>query len=449
MPADVLSRGGLLVLMVTLGLLATSCGGGRSSNDPIKIAFITDCGYPFTTDTEPLFAAADLPFLQRGAKLRGREPSNGVTGATVAGRPVQLLRECVPYGDFASLLGTLRRFVEGEGADIVVGPDNQGEGLVIKDYAEEQPGVTFLTSFSGEQSTTLRHPVPNLFRFGADTAQSSAGLGAYAYRALRWRSAVMVYEDDPAGWAEMAGFVAEFCSLGGHITKRVPDHFGSARGTARTLREIPTRGVDGVVSLKDLTPTDALPLMNAWAKRYPRWGQRLLVNADQFSSDALKGPKRDGMRGLVGVSNWPLDPAPTSPAGRFATASARFFPGMGTADFYSYDEMEPVLEALKQVHGDLSQGQRQFRKALAQLHFSAPNGPTTLDARHQAIAPTYLRRVERKHGKLVVRQIAVIPKVEQTFGGYFSPTTPPPGRNQPVCRRRKPPAWVSSVPATK
>ena len=444
MPAEVLSRGGLVALIATLGLLAMSCGGGGSSSDAIKIAFVTDCGYPFNTDTEPLFAAADLPFLQRGAKLRGSEPSNGVIGATVAGKPVQLLRECVPYGDFASLLRTLGELVQREGVDIVVGPDNQGEGLVIKQYAKEQRGVTFVTSSSGEQSTTLTHPVPNLFRFGADTAQSSAGLGAYAYRAMGWRNAVMVYEDDPAGWAEMAGFVAEFCSLGGHITKRV-----------RTLREIPTRGVDGVVSLRDLTPTDTLDLMNAWAKRYPRWGQRLLVNADQFNaalkgSDAFNGQERDGMRGLVGVSNWPLDPAPTSPAGRFATASARFFPGMGEADFYSYDEMEPVLEALKQVHGDLSHGQRQFRKTLARLHFSAPNGPTTLDARRQAIAPMYLRRVERRHGKLVVRQIAVVPNVEQTFGGYFGPKTAPPGRSQPICRRmKKPPPWVRSVPTTR
>ena len=42
MPADVLSRGGLVVLTLILGLLAASCGGG-GSNDPIKIAFVYDC----------------------------------------------------------------------------------------------------------------------------------------------------------------------------------------------------------------------------------------------------------------------------------------------------------------------------------------------------------------------------------------------------------------------
>jgi branched-chain amino acid transport system substrate-binding protein len=184
--------------------------------------------------------------------------------------------------------------------------------------------------------------------------------------------------------------------------------------------------------------------MNAWAKRHPRLGKWLLVNAD---SDAFERPLTDGMLGLVGVSTLPLHPTAKSPAGRFAAASEGAFHMQ--ADVYSYDEMEPVLEALVQVHGDLSHGERPFRKALARLHFRAPNGETSLDRRRQAIAPVYLRQVQKRRGKLVVRQIGVVPNVEQTFGGYFGPKTPPPGRNQPTCKRRKPPPWVNSVPRTR
>jgi branched-chain amino acid transport system substrate-binding protein len=420
--------------MVTIGVLATSCGGGGGASDPIKIAFVTDCGYPFNVDTEPTFAGADLPFVQRGAKLRGPEASNGVIGATVAGKPVELLRECVAYGDFASLVRTLRRVVESEGADIVVGPDNQGEGLVIKQYARTHRGVTFSTSTSGEQSTTLKQPVSNLFRFAPDTAQGSAGLGAYAYRTLGWRNAVTVGEDDPAGWAAVAGFVAEFCSLGGRIvTRSWPPDDGVP---------IPARGVDGAVFPS--APMSARSFMNYWAELHPRLGKWLLVNAD---SDALEGPLTERVRGLVGVSILPLHPAAKSPAGRFEAASKHAFHMQ--ADVYSYDEMEPVLEALEKVHGDLSHRQRAFQTALARLTFLAPNGTTTLDGRHQAIAPTYLRQVQKRHGKLVVRQIAVVPNVEQTFGGYFRSKMPPPGRQQPACMRRKPPAWVNSVPTTR
>jgi len=425
------------VLAFTIALLAASCGGGGGgsggSGHPIKIAFITDCAPPFDSDRESTVAGAELPFLERGAKLRGADPLKGVTAATVAGRRVQLLLGCEDYGNFATLIGALGRFVEREGADIVVGPDNQDEGLVIKDYAREHPHITFSTT-SGEQSTTLDHPARNLFRFLPDAAQDSAGLGAYAYRTLGWRNAVTVGEDDPAGWAEVAGFRAEFCSLGGRIARGswLPDK----------IARIPTRGVDGVVFPSDLM--SARDFMNA----HPRLGRRLLVNMDP-SARALLGPLTEQMLGLVGVSMWPLRPTPATRL--YAASSARFFPDLnGRADFSSYDAMEPVLEALQKVHGDLSYGERPFQKALARLRFRAPNGVTSLDARRQAIAPTYLGRVERNaHGRLVVRQIAVLPNVEQTFGGYFTGTTPPPGRQEPGCVRRKPPAWVNSVPTTR
>jgi branched-chain amino acid transport system substrate-binding protein len=444
-PADALSRGGFVALTLALGLLTTGCGGA-GSNDPIKIAFVTDCGPPFNVDIESTVAGAELPFLQRGAKLRGPEPSTGVTEATVAGRRIQLLRGCVAYTNFTTLLGTLRELVGKEEADIVVGPDDQGEGLVVKEYARKHPGVTFVTSTSGEQSTTLKEPAPNLFRFAADTAQNSAGLGAYAYRTLGWRNSVTVGADDPEGWPQVAGFVAEFCSLGGHIVKRLwPSDLETK--FAPWVKRIPTRGIDGVVFPNELI--SARSFMTAWANRRPGFmrSDRLLVNAAQFDVDRW-GPLTARMLGLVGVSNWPLHSTPATR--RYDAASAGAFPDLhGGADVFSYDEMEPVLEALRQAHGDLSGGEWRFRRALARLHFRAPSGTITLDRRHQAIAPMYLGKVERVHRKLVVRQIAVIPNVEQTFGGYFGPKTAPPSRTQPACKRGKPPAWVNSVPMTR
>jgi branched-chain amino acid transport system substrate-binding protein len=446
------SRAGLVALVLTLGLLAAGCGGGGGggSPPPIKIAFITNCAGPFLRDREHSQAGAELPFLRRGAKLRGGEPSNGVTAATVARRRVQLLLGCESYGNFTTLLGTLHRFVKNQHADIVVGPEDQGEGLVVKLYAKENPNTTFSLGATGEQSTTLKHPLSNLFRFAADTAQGSAGLGAYAYNVLHWRKAVTVDENDPAGWARVAGFDAEFCALGGRIVKSRWPSFQER--SAVMVRRIPRRGVDGVVFTSDLL--SAPKFMKSWAKRYPHFGTRLLVNAvglgDAFSGkDELKGSVRNGMQELVGVSNSPLDPTPESPDGQFRAMSKSEFPGLrGHADYYSYDAMEPVLEALERVHGNLSNGQKLFRKALARVQFPAPNGETSLDKRRQAIAPTYLDRVERRHGKLTVRQIGVVPNVEQTFGGYFGPKASPPG-SKPVCKREKPPAWVRSVPTTK
>ena len=99
-----------------------------------------------------------------------------------------------------------------------------------------------------------------------------------------------------------------------------------------------------------------------------------------------------------------------------------------------YDGVEPVLEALEQVNGDLSDGQRRFADALAHLRYHAPQGLITLDRRHQAIAPIYLGRVVVTGGKADVTQIGVFKHVHETLGGYFSPRSPAPSQTQPACQ---------------
>jgi hypothetical protein len=105
--------------------------------------------------------------------------------------------------------------------------------------------------------------------------------------------------------------------------------------------------------------------------------------------------------------------------------------------------MEAVLKALERVNGDLSDGERRFMAALAKVELDAPNGHVRLDAHRQAIAPNYLNRLElNPKGQLAVRTFETVPAVEQTFGGLFSPTSPPPGRTNPPCKRGTPPAWA-------
>ena len=81
--------------------------------------------------------------------------------------------------------------------------------------------VTFLNGISGAQDTTLKVQAPNFYRFFTDGAQWTAGLGAYAYNVLGWRTAVTIGDDYSFPYTQTAGFVSEFCSLGGKITDRI------------------------------------------------------------------------------------------------------------------------------------------------------------------------------------------------------------------------------------
>jgi branched-chain amino acid transport system substrate-binding protein len=427
------SRSFRLILGAVVGLVAIVSGCGRTTTETIRIGVLADCeSRLFAPDYEKEIAGAELPLLRRGAMLRSSRPSEGVTSATVAGKRVELVVGCVREFSRASTLAALRLLVERDRVDVVVGPNGPADGLVVRDYANRRPGVTFVyAGFDG--SATLVAPAPNVFRFRVTMAQWGAGLGAYAYDVLGWRNAVTIGNIEPGP----AGFIAEFCSLGGNIVKRL---WQDSPDLGTLVAKIPKTGVDGVFLPTSLYGTKSF--VAAWAKRHPDLG-RWLVAGDGILTEGLTG---NDARLLGVVASNPTPWAPTHAWTAFAAEFAKAFPELRDnlqppLDFYN--ATEAVLEALEQAHGDLSHGERRLMDALAQLRFASPEGPRRLDKEHQAIGLIYLGKMVRaKNGKLSVRQFHVVRNVDQTFGGYFSGTTPAASLTQPKCKHGHPPSWA-------
>ena len=407
--------------------LTAGCGGGTS--DAIRIGVLGDCEGFFSAGYEQFIAGAELPLVSRGARLRGASPSKGIEGASVAGRKVELVTQCVREFSRASTVAALRLLVEKDGADIVVGPQGPADGLVIRDYAKRHPGVTFV--YSGFDSpVTLVDPAPNVFRYRVTMAQWGAGLGAYAYNQLGWRNAVTIGNIEPGP----AGFIAEFCSLGGNIVERLWND-----DLATLAREIPSKDVDGVFLPTSLYGTE--DFVKVWARRHPdlsHW----LVGGDGVLSQGAHD------RRLLGVvASNPTPWAPTRAWKTYTTKLSRSFPGFKTEPINaldSYDSVEPVVEALEQVHGDTARGERRLMRALARLDFKSPEGPRPLDASHQAIGVSYLGQMAKDaHGKLYVRPIRTVRNVDQSFGGYFSAARVP--SRTLACAHGNPPRWATSA----
>ena len=107
------------------------------------------------------------------------------------------------------------------GADIMIGPLSGDESIAVANYAKQHPTKTFVDGSAGAQDTTLKVRAPNFFRFNGDGAQWNAGLGDLAYNKLGWKTAAVVADDYSFAWTSAAGFIAEFCAVGGNVTKRV------------------------------------------------------------------------------------------------------------------------------------------------------------------------------------------------------------------------------------
>lgn len=427
-----------LLAVVTLAVLATSCGGQQQM---IRIAVVADCDGISGSFYDVSLAGAELPLLRRGGKLAGAKPSEGVDGVKIGGRKIGLIFGCA--GEMTSGAVELRRVVESEGAQIVVGPGFVPLGIVATQYARHQPDVTFaITSF--EVLTSL-DPGPNVFRFMGGYAQGEAGLGSYAYHQLGWRRAVTITYPDAFGWGWAAGPIAEFCSLGGDIVDRVW-LYDSPEKQAQVLARAAAERVDGYFVMTN--GPEAGAFLEQLAKRQPNLGRKVVSSAAAITGLDPGTIARLGKR-LVGiVLAWDA-PGPNS--GPYIAAFRRAFPGLADTadsafhlfDIYYQNAMEAVLRGLETVDGDLSGGQRSFRAALAKVELDAPNGHIRLDANRQAIGPTYLFQVDGyKKGALHYRGPVTVPNVDESFGGHFGPGDPLPDRTQPRCVHGHPPAWA-------
>ena len=410
--------------------------------EEVRIGVMTVCEGAYGLTSEPSVAGAELPLLSRGAQLVGPRSTDGVTAATVSGKSAQLVLGCGDQTGETALAET-RRLVEQADVDVLIGPGYIGEGLAIKEYARARPDITFVAT-SPAQAMTAHDPVPNLFRFLTDGAQLMAGLGAYAYHDLGWRKAVTLADDQSFDYTQVAGFVAEFCALGGTVEQVwVPS---SQPVSATSYARVP-RDADGYVLAGFVL--NVLGFVNAVPEVRDHLADRA-VGGILSSNLEVIGSQANRFVGVVYGIGVPGLVGPRSAQQRAWSQYVKTF----TTTFPDYaalapsvfpiahtNSMEAVLRALESVNGDLEDGQKSFRAALARIELDAPNGHIRLDDNRQAIGPNYLQQVKKTPAGLTMRTKATLPDVEQTFNGYFDSSTPL-GRNTIECHKADPPAWA-------
>jgi branched-chain amino acid transport system substrate-binding protein len=433
------------VAVAVVALAAAGCGSGGS--DTVRIGVLADCSGGFGSLRDQELAAAELPLLERGAKPAGKKPSEGPKGARVAGKPVELVVGCSEWGTYRVLIAEARRLVEKEAVDVLVGPSGESDGLVLRELAKQYPRVSFLLAESRAPETTLRQPAANLFRFQPDGAELAAGLGSYAYHDLGWRTAAVVADDFALGWSAVAGFVAEFCALGGRVVSST--WTPAAAPLPKALAARVPRGIDGVALIPG---TGAVLDWSGFAKGYARLhsdvARHLILGPEALLSKSNRAAAARYAEGVVGGDQGRFDRT-NAVWRRMQQLLAQSFPGTIPPKSFpaewplvvaNRNAMEAVVEGLERSDGDPAR----LKQALAHLELDGPTGRIRLDANRQAIAPVHLTQVLRgAAGKPVLRALRVVPNVEQTFGGYFSATTPPPTRTTPACHRATPPPWAS------
>src|SRR6188768_298021 len=256
-------------LLAVVALIGTSGALAKSSQSgDVKIAIMTDCKGAFAFGYEVDTAGTIAAFSQyAGAKPKNKKkPSAGMTGGSAGGKSLDIVG--IGCGDEtpALALKETRRLMVQLGGEIMIGPLSGDEAVSIANWAKQNPQKTVVIGTAGSQDPTMQIAPKNLFRYHGDGAQWNAGLGEIVYKKLGWRTAALIGDDYSFPWTSAAGIIADFCGIGGKITKRVwtPPAGGDY---APFIRQLPAPDkVDGYFWLVGGTGTG--PALKAFEQAY-------------------------------------------------------------------------------------------------------------------------------------------------------------------------------------
>jgi branched-chain amino acid transport system substrate-binding protein len=445
----------LLLPLAALAVAAAAIAASSLGATPkvIRLAIMSDCKGAFAGGYELDIGGAEAALAQYagGKPTNRKKPSAGMTGIKVGGHPVKIVGYGCGNDTVPLAISETKRLMEQLNADVMIGPLSGDEAVAISHYAQKHPTKTFIIGTAGSQDPTLQIAPKNVFRYHGDGAQWNAGTGVIAYKKLHWRKAAIIMDDYSFGWTSGAGLIADFCGVGGKITKRVFPPLNTT-DYAPYIRQLPPPNqVDGYFWVVGGTGTG--PSLKAYEQAYGRVNPKKFVGNLFFffqSGFADVAPR------LIGAYYGGFGNAPglkTAQARQYESTVTKWY---GPAKFnvtdsfvYNYyNAAHALVIGLTRSKGALgAKLQAALPRTLKTGYQVSNHGLVKLDSNRQAIADQYPQQIVMgADGKPAAKVVAYVPGVAQSFGGFFKKTSPPPGRKQPPCVKHKFP-WQGHIKA--
>ena len=445
-----------LGVLVVLASVVVSTSFAASKAKVVKVAIMTDCKGAFGFGYEPDIggAQAALANYAHGKVVDPKKPSAGMTGIRVGTTPIKIVGYGCGDDTVPTAVKETRRLMEQLGADVMVGPLSGDEAVYVANYAKTHPTKTFIIGTAGSQDPTLQIAPKNVFRYHGDGAQWNAGIGEIAYKTLGWRKAAIMMDDYSFGWTSGAGIVADFCAIGGKITKRVFPPLNTT-DYATYVQQLPAPDtIDGYFWVIGGTGTGAS--LTAFEQQYGAIKPSQHIGNLFFAflgADKVVAPK------VVGAYIGGFGTGPglkTAQAKTYEKVMARWYPGLNGGNYADgfvynyYNAAWALVQGLTASNGQTGAAlQAAMPKTLRSGYEVSDKGTVKLDANRQAIQDQYpLQVVKNADGSVGTAVVGFVPNVDQSFGGLFKKTSPPPGRTQPACVKKALP-WQGKIRVVK
>jgi branched-chain amino acid transport system substrate-binding protein len=382
--------------LVALGIVP----GAALAQETLKIGVLATLEGPFAAGGQDGMRGAELALKHK----------NGMAG----GRKIEFIKASSNAQPDVAVNAT-RKLVEQDKVQIMIGPLSGSEGIAVKNYSKSQPAITFINGSSGAQGTTLQDPSPNFFRFNTEGAQWMVGLGDYAYTDKKYRKMALISEDYSFPYSQVQGFMAGYCKAGGKMTEKVWVPLGT-KDYASAIAKIP-KDIDALLVV--LGGADAVNFLTQYEQS---GGDKPIIGGTITVDQTVLGFRGRRPDAIVGTPTaGPMADALDTPEWQkfVADYKSSFKDGLPSPSLFAflyYINTKAALDALDLVKGDLSDGQKKYREALAGLTLKTPVGDYTVDSNRNAIGPNFITEVSKgPDGKFFNKVVKKVDRVDQTL----------------------------------
>ena len=325
-------------------------------------------------------------------------------GNTLAGVKVELL-VADTGGNPAGAKTKAQEVIERDKVNVILGPLAAFELLAITDYVRDQ--ATPLISLAAAEDVTQRKANPFIIRPSATSAQCCHVMGDYAAKELKYKRAATISEDFAFGYEQMAGFQRVFEDNGGKVVKKLwpplvtPDY-------TPFIAQI--KDVDCVFN--GFAGSNPVTFMRAYADLGLK-AKIPLLGGFTAMDDALLRSLGDEAVGVTSAS-WYSANSETPSNKQFVAAMQKDYgvlPGAYAAAMYIAGQ---CIEAAIQKLGGKADDRTALAATLHQISLTdTPRGAVKFDHFGNVVGDVFIRRCEKKDGKLVNTVIKTYPNVSQ------------------------------------
>ena len=361
----------------------------QAQASPIQVGFLCVKTGPLASGGIQMEQGINVFFKERGNKL--------------AGRPIEL-HVADTGGNPAQARTKTQELVERLKVSVLIGPLAAFEALAIDDYIRSSQ--TPILTVAGAEDMTQRKANPWLVRPSATSAQPSHPLGEYAAKDMNLKRVAVLADDFAFGHENVAGFQRAFEDNGGKVVQKIftplnaPD-YGTYISQLKPNLDAVYSGHAGSNAFK-------------FDKQLREYGNKvqILGGFTQFDESLLQQMGDEVIGSISG--NWYSAELDNPINKRFVAAIQRDYkvdPGVYAAETYLCGEV--LDHAAKEIGGKV-EDKNALNKALHKAKVpDTLRGAVSFDKFGNVVGNIFIRKVEKKGGKLVNTVIKTYPNVSQ------------------------------------